>query len=147
MTVATCGCGALVSGDCLCAATPVARLLGRRYVLGLLSLLAHRGTVRGELQSRLGSVSSSTLAARLAELEESGPGRRPERRPPPPGRPGRGQPMSGFRTVSPGNRPKSRSAVHSSRTPWSRHKAATRASCTCPPATRPASSTARSSRQ
>lgn len=73
-TTAACGCGAQLSaGDCLCPATPLARLIGRRYVLGLLSLVANRGTVRfSELRSRLGDVSSSTLAARLGDLEEAG---------------------------------------------------------------------------
>ena len=37
MTTATCGCGAaLRDGDCLCPATPLAKLIGRRYALGLL---------------------------------------------------------------------------------------------------------------
>lgn len=73
MTTATCGCGAILSdGECLCPATPLARLIGRRYALGLLSLIANRGTVRfSELRSRLGDVSSSTLAARLSDLEEA----------------------------------------------------------------------------
>lgn len=71
---ATCGCGAaLADGECLCPATPLARLIGRRYALGLLSVIANRGTVRfGELRSRLGDVSSSTLAGRLADLEKAG---------------------------------------------------------------------------
>jgi DNA-binding HxlR family transcriptional regulator len=74
VTVATCGCGAaLAARDCLCPATDLARLIGRRYALGLLSLVANRGTVRfTELRSRLGDVSSSTLAARLSDLEEAG---------------------------------------------------------------------------
>jgi len=47
--------------------------MGRRYALGLLSLVANSGIVRfNELRSRLGSVSSSTLAARLADLERAG---------------------------------------------------------------------------
>jgi DNA-binding HxlR family transcriptional regulator len=47
--------------------------MGRRYALGLLSLIANHATVRfGELRSRLGDVSSSTLAARLSDLEEAG---------------------------------------------------------------------------
>lgn len=73
MTTATCGCGAaLRDGDCLCPATPLARLIGRRYTLGLLSLIANRGTVRfTELRSRLGGVSSSTVAARLSDLEDA----------------------------------------------------------------------------
>ncbi len=71
---AACGCGAaLAAGECLCPATPVARLMGRRYALGLLSLIANRGIVRfSELRSRLGDVSSSTLAARLSDLERAG---------------------------------------------------------------------------
>jgi len=73
-TATACGCGAKLSaGDCLCPATPLARLMGRRYALGLLSLIANHGTVRfGELRARLGAVSSSTLAARLADLEGAG---------------------------------------------------------------------------
>src|SRR6266542_6648746 len=71
---ATCGCGSgLAATDCLCPATPLAKLIGRRYALGLLSLIANRGTVRfSQLRSRLGDVSSSTLAARLADLEAAG---------------------------------------------------------------------------
>jgi DNA-binding HxlR family transcriptional regulator len=73
LTKATCGCGAaLTEGDCLCPATPLAKLIGRRYALGLLSLIANRGTIRfTELRSRLGDVSSSTVAARLSDLEEA----------------------------------------------------------------------------
>ena len=73
MTQATCGCGAALSeGDCLCPATPLAKLMGRRYALGLLSLIANRGTIRfTELRSRLGDVSSSTVAARLSDLEHA----------------------------------------------------------------------------
>lgn len=73
MTATACGCGAaLADGDCLCPATPLARLIGRRYALGLLSVIANRGTVRfTELRSRLGDVSTSTLAARLSDLEEA----------------------------------------------------------------------------
>ena len=72
-TKATCGCGAALSdGDCLCPATPLAKLIGRRYALGLLSLIANRGTIRfSELRRRLGDVSTSTLAARLSDLEEA----------------------------------------------------------------------------
>ena len=70
----TCGCGSgLAATDCLCPAAPLAKLTGRRYALGLLSLIANHGTVRfNELRSRLGDVSSSTLATRLADLEEAG---------------------------------------------------------------------------
>lgn len=47
----------------------------------------------------------------------------------------RAQAMSGLRVTSAGKRPKSRSAVHSSRTPWIRQRAAIRASCTRGPET------------
>ena len=47
--------------------------MGRRYALGLLSLVANSGVVRfNELRGRLGAVSSSTLAARLSDLEKVG---------------------------------------------------------------------------
>ena len=74
VTAVTCGCGAaLRDGDCLCPATPLAKIIGRRYALGLLSLIANRRTVRfTELRSRLGGVSSSTVAARLSDLEQAG---------------------------------------------------------------------------
>lgn len=73
-TADACGCGAkLSSGDCLCPATPLAKVMGRRYALGLLSLIANNGIIRfNELRSRLGEVSSSTLAARLSDLEKAG---------------------------------------------------------------------------
>ena len=70
---AACGCGASSAGDCLCPATPLAKIIGKRYALGLLSLIANRGTVRfSEVRTRLGDVSSSTLAARLSDLEAAG---------------------------------------------------------------------------
>jgi DNA-binding HxlR family transcriptional regulator len=74
VTAVTCGCGAaLRDGDCLCPATPLAKLIGRRYALGLLSLIANRRTIRfTDLRNRLGRVSSSTVAARLSDLEKAG---------------------------------------------------------------------------
>ena len=73
-TASTCGCGARLSaGDCLCPATPLAKVIGRRYALGLLSLVANSDVVRfNELRSRLGRVSTSTLSARLGDLERLG---------------------------------------------------------------------------
>src|SRR5262249_33609898 len=69
-----CGCGArLAAGDCLCPATPLARIMGKRYALGLLSLIANGGRIPcKEQRSRLGEVSTSTLAARLSDLERAG---------------------------------------------------------------------------
>ncbi len=55
--------------------------------------------------------------------------------------------INGFRTVMPEKRLKSLSAVHSSRTPWKRQSAATRASWTCGPLIRPSSRALRSSGQ
>lgn len=74
MSATACGCGSgLAAGDCLCPATPLAHVIGRRYALGLLSLIANQGTVRfTQLRSRLGDVSSSTLTARLSDLEDAG---------------------------------------------------------------------------
>src|SRR5262249_38052621 len=73
-TTAACGCGAKLSaGGCRCPGTPLAKVMGRRYALGLLSLVANNGIIRfNELRSRLGEVSSSTLAARLNDLEQAG---------------------------------------------------------------------------
>jgi len=49
-TTAACGCGAKLSaGDCLCPATPLAKVMGRRYALGLLSLVANSGIIRFRL--------------------------------------------------------------------------------------------------
>ena len=47
--------------------------MGRRYALGLLSLVANSEIIRfNELRTRLGEVSTSTLAARLNDLEGAG---------------------------------------------------------------------------
>lgn len=54
------------------------------------------------------------------------------------------QTTRGLRVFSPGNRPKSRSAVHNSVTPCCWQSAATLASCTSGPPTRPVSMTSRS---
>jgi DNA-binding HxlR family transcriptional regulator len=72
----TCGCLEQV-GDaadgCICLTSSVVQIVGRRYSLLVLSLLADRGSVRfSELRSELGEISSSTLSLRLAELEEAG---------------------------------------------------------------------------
>jgi len=60
------------------------------------------------------------------------------------GSPSGDQVIRGFRTVSAGNRPKSRSTVHNSRMPWSWQSAATCASCTWGPWIRPSRSALRS---
>src|SRR5215831_15209716 len=58
-----CGCH---SRRCLCPANRLARLLGRRYVVSVLSLLTNAGTRRFvDLRTHLKGVSASTLAAVL----------------------------------------------------------------------------------
>ena len=61
-----CGCR---SSGCLCPAAKLARLIGRRHVVTIISLLGNFGLLRfGELRSRLGGLSTSTLAQILADL-------------------------------------------------------------------------------
>ncbi len=74
-----CGCevGSMVEaasdGGCLCPATDLVSVVGRKYSLLLLSLIADRGAVRfNEIKGELGEISSSTLSIRLTELEEAG---------------------------------------------------------------------------
>jgi DNA-binding HxlR family transcriptional regulator len=65
----SCGCAA--GGNCLCPSVPLFRLVGSRHTVPLVSLLANRGVMRfHELQKRMATISSSTLAARLAALEQ-----------------------------------------------------------------------------
>src|SRR5215813_4481336 len=65
-----CGCH---SRRCLCPANRLARLLGRRYVISVLSLLTNVGTRRFvDLRTHLKGVSTSTLAAILRDLSKMG---------------------------------------------------------------------------
>ena len=60
-------------GGCLCPTTDIVNVIGRKYSLLLLSLIADRGVARfNEIKSELGEISSSTLSIRLTELEEAG---------------------------------------------------------------------------
>ena len=72
----SCGCVSPVEhgADCYCAVSPLIHALGKRHALSIISLLGSHEKVRfSEIQDRLvGLSSSSTLAARLQELEESG---------------------------------------------------------------------------
>lgn len=74
-TIGECGCSkeiTIYEPVCFCPASGIARMIGRRYCLALLSTVGNVGCVRfGELKKRLGGISSSTLAARLEELEAS----------------------------------------------------------------------------
>lgn len=59
--------------DCYCAVSPLIHALGKRHALSVISFLGGREKVRfSEIQDRFAGLSSSTLAARLQELEESG---------------------------------------------------------------------------
>jgi len=71
--VRECGC-VTVDADiraCYCQLEPLVQAVGRRYALQVLNVIAARERTRFvEIQSQLGGMSSSTLAARLRELEE-----------------------------------------------------------------------------
>lgn len=71
-----CGCVERVGPEdagCLCAASGIVQILGRRHSLRLLSLVADQGAARfSELRAEMGDISSSTLTIRLAELESAG---------------------------------------------------------------------------
>jgi DNA-binding HxlR family transcriptional regulator len=70
-----CGCVAPNEhgADCYCAVTPLIHALGKRHSLSILSYLgAHERARFNAIQDRLDGLSSSTLAARLDELEQSG---------------------------------------------------------------------------
>ena len=59
--------------DCFCAVTPLIHALGKSHALSILSYLgAHERARFTAIQERLDGLSSSTLAARLEELEEGG---------------------------------------------------------------------------
>ena len=71
----SCGCVSPVEhgADCYCAVSPLIHALGKRHALSVISFLGGRDKVRfSEIQERFAGLSSSTLAARLQELEESG---------------------------------------------------------------------------
>jgi DNA-binding HxlR family transcriptional regulator len=71
-----CGCSdRAASGDheCLCPTTGLVQIIGRRYALTLLAMIAERGAVRfNEIKTSLDDMSSSTLTIRLVELEQAG---------------------------------------------------------------------------
>ena len=71
----SCGCVSPVEhgADCYCAVSPLIHALGKRHALSVISFLGSHDTVRfSAIQDRFAGLSSSTLAARLQELEESG---------------------------------------------------------------------------
>lgn len=75
MTARECGCVTIdpAIDSCYCVLEPLVQAVGRRYALQVLNVIAAQERARFvELQTQLGGMSSSTLAARLHELEETG---------------------------------------------------------------------------
>lgn len=73
MATRDCGCIDLDEniGSCYCALEPLVVAVGRRHALQVLNVIAAReGAHFNEIQAQLGNLSSSTLAARLQELED-----------------------------------------------------------------------------
>lgn len=64
------------SGDglpCACFTSDVFDVLGRKYALEVVCIVANHGTARfGDVESHLPDASTSTLSTRLDELEELG---------------------------------------------------------------------------
>ncbi len=71
-----CGCVDRAAADereCICSATGLVQIIGRKYALRLLFLIGEREQIRfGDLRSEMDDMSSSTLTIRLAELEGAG---------------------------------------------------------------------------
>lgn len=71
-----CGCADRATNgthECLCPTTGLVQIMGRRYALTLLAIIAERSGARfNEIKSALNDMSSSTLTIRLAELEQAG---------------------------------------------------------------------------
>ena len=75
-----CGCteravvpGSLEDTSCICLASSIVQIVGRKYSLRLLSMIADHGAVRfNEIRHEMNEISSSTLTIRLAELESAG---------------------------------------------------------------------------
>ena len=72
----SCGCAETNSGDaneCMCPATGLVQIIGRKYALRLLTVIGERESIRfNDLKSVMDDISSSTLTIRLAELERAG---------------------------------------------------------------------------
>lgn len=63
----------LDTAACHCVLSDVMDLLGRKYVMDVVCIIATHGTVRfGTLEEHLPDASTSTLSARLEELEAAG---------------------------------------------------------------------------
>ncbi len=59
--------------DCFCAVSPLIHTLGKSHALSILAFVAaHEPRRFRDIQERMAGLSTSTIAARLAELEEAG---------------------------------------------------------------------------
>jgi DNA-binding HxlR family transcriptional regulator len=70
-----CGCAGIELSDsieCMCPATGLVQIIGRKYALRLLTVIGERESIRfNDLKSVMDDMSSSTLTIRLAELERA----------------------------------------------------------------------------
>ena len=58
--------------ECMCTATGLVQIVGRKYALRLLTVIGERQSIRfNDLKSVMDDMSSSTLTIRLAELERA----------------------------------------------------------------------------
>jgi DNA-binding HxlR family transcriptional regulator len=71
-----CWCGgraAFKNHQCLCSANGLVQIIGRKYSLSLISLIAARGRIRfSDIRSEMDDISRSTLSNRLAEFVRAG---------------------------------------------------------------------------
>lgn len=71
-----CGCADRADDtghDCLCSATGLVQIIGRKFALRILFLIGERAPIRfSEIRSEMDDMSTSTLSIRLAELERAG---------------------------------------------------------------------------
>ena len=74
-----CGCGSGLEvsaneiNECICPATGLVQIVGRKYALRLLTVIGERDSIRfNDLKLVMDNMSSSTLTIRLAELESAG---------------------------------------------------------------------------
>lgn len=63
----------VVDGECRCAASELFELLGRKYALDILCVIANHDTARfGEIEEHLPGASTTTVSSRLDELGVAG---------------------------------------------------------------------------
>lgn len=70
----TCGCVDEYSSadECICPATGLVQIIGRKYALRLLTVMGEQPSIRfNDLKEAMDDMSTSTLSIRLAELERA----------------------------------------------------------------------------